>query len=121
MGPHAPEDGETASSVRTLWEYYHKGSGWFAVLLAIPTIALGTLSLPSLDEGRTFQIAYGVGCGGLLLLLIAYILYDKKTYEQETKKEAVAGNKDDTVVKEQTVNKEQTIDKEQQDISTTSL
>jgi len=68
------------TTARIVWEYYHKGSGWLAVILAIPTIALGTLSLPSLDEQKQFQIAYGAGCGSILLFLIAYIFYDKKTF-----------------------------------------
>lgn len=84
--PHPPSTDQNGESVaapttaRIMWEYFHKGSGWLAVVLAIPTIALGTMSLPNLEEGRTFQIAYGVGCGGSLLLLIAYIFYDKKTF-----------------------------------------
>jgi hypothetical protein len=91
LRPHAPEDASAEkTTLRTAWEYYHKGSGWFAVLLAIPTIVLGTLSLFSPDEMKTFQIAYGVGCGSVISLLIGYIFYDKKTFiekEEEEKEE----------------------------------
>jgi hypothetical protein len=89
--PHAPEDpAEDKTTLRTTWEVIHKGSGWFAVLLAIPTIALGSLSLPySVDDKNTFQITYGA-CWGCLLVLIAYICYDKKTYVKEEVEEVAA-------------------------------
>lgn len=83
--PHGPEGDEPKSTKRKAWEIWHKSSGWIAVALAIPTIALGTLSLPKLDDQTRFQIGYGVGCGGALLLLVAYMFYDKKNYTAEEK------------------------------------
>ncbi len=81
--PHAPENGEEITTKRFLWELWHKTSGWTAVLLAVPTIVLGTLSLPMPDDQTKFQIGYGVGCIGALLILVAYIFYDKTNYKQE--------------------------------------
>jgi len=82
--PHAPEsEAEAKSTKRVVWEIWHKSSGWMAVGLAIPTIVLGTLSLPSLDDQKSFQMGYGIACGCGLLGLVAYIFYDKKTYEQQ--------------------------------------
>ena len=106
LRPHTPEVGTKKTTGRIVWEYYHKGSGWLAVLLAIPTIVLGTMSLPVVDDMITFQIAYGVGCWGCLLVLIAYIFYDKKTYVKEVEVEEVAAlkekdNDDGIVVAEQ--------------------
>jgi len=80
--PHAPKDeSEEKSTKRVLWEVWHKSSGWMAVGLAVPTIVLGTLSLPMLEDQATMQMIYLVGCIGGLLLLVAYIFYDKKTFE----------------------------------------
>ena len=40
--PHN-QPGEEKSKHRQYWEYVHKGSGYFAIVLAVPTIFLGTL------------------------------------------------------------------------------
>ena len=45
------------------------------------TIGLGTTILPNPDDQRTFQIAYGAGCGGLLLLLVVALHVDKAVYQ----------------------------------------
>ena len=80
--PHPPSGPEDEKSTkRWLWEIWHKSSGWIAVGLAVPTIVLGTLSLPNLEDQSTVQIGYGIGCIGGLLLLTACIFYDKKTFE----------------------------------------
>lgn len=90
--PHAPSDPEDEKSAkRRLWEIWHKSSGWMAVGLAVPTIVLGTLSLPNLEDQTTLQMGYGVGCIGGLLLLLACIFYDKKTFELSRKE---SGEKD---------------------------
>jgi len=89
--PHPPKDAsEEKSTARLVWEIWHKSSGWMAVVLAVPTIVLGTLSLPMLNDQTTMQMIYGIGCIGGLLLLLAYIFYDKKNFEmqsEETTKE----------------------------------
>jgi len=81
--PHAPEGDEEKTTTRFLWEIWHKSSGWIAVLLAVPTIVLGTLSLPLLNDQAKFQVGYAASCIGGLLVLVAYIFYDKKAYEEE--------------------------------------
>jgi len=87
LRPHAPESPEDAKSKkRVLWEIWHKASGWLAVLLAVPTIVLGTLSLPSLDDQAYAQIGYLLGCVGGLLALVFYTLYDKHNFQQEQSK-----------------------------------
>eukprot|EP00537_Pseudo-nitzschia_pungens_P006476 CAMPEP_0172358244 /NCGR_PEP_ID=MMETSP1060-20121228/2570_1 /TAXON_ID=37318 /ORGANISM="Pseudo-nitzschia pungens, Strain cf. cingulata" /LENGTH=577 /DNA_ID=CAMNT_0013079357 /DNA_START=154 /DNA_END=1887 /DNA_ORIENTATION=+ len=78
--PHPPEGDEAKSKARTIWEVVHKTSGWVAVALAVPTIVLGTKSLPVPDDQTSFQIGYGVGCIGGLLLLLAALFYDKTIY-----------------------------------------
>jgi len=84
LRPHGPESpSDEKSKKRVVWELWHKTSGWVAVGLAIPTIALGTMTLAQPKDQTMFQVGYGVGCGGALLLLIAFIFYDKKNYEQE--------------------------------------
>jgi len=100
--PHLPESpNEEKSKKRVAWEVWHKSSGWIAVALAIPTIAMGTLSLPSPEDQTKFQMGYGVGCGGALLLLIAFIFYDKKTFVQEEVEENEA-KKVEAAAKEET-------------------
>ena len=103
--PHAPEsEDEAKSTMRVAWEIWHKASGWLAVVLAVPTIVLGTMLLPAPADQNDLQIGYGVGCIGGLLLLVAYIFYDKITYEknqEETetkpKEEAAASPKKEEV------------------------
>ena len=85
LRPHAPEGEETKSNARFAWEILHKSTGWLAVLLAVPTIVLGTMSLPTPDDQTKFQIGYGAGCGGAILLLVAIIFYDKHSYKDDTK------------------------------------
>jgi len=85
--PHPPSNPDEAKSTkRWLWEIWHKSSGWMAVGLAVPTIVLGTLSLPNLEDQSTLQMGYGIGCIGGLLLLLACIFYDKKTFEMMREK-----------------------------------
>jgi len=84
--PHAPENDEEKTTKRFLWEFWHKASGYSAVLLAVPTIVLGSLSLPNLEDQTQVQIGYGIGCIGGLLVLVAYIFYDKKTFETKAPK-----------------------------------
>ncbi|VEU34040.1 unnamed protein product [Pseudo-nitzschia multistriata] len=83
LRPHPPSEGEAKSTTRRVWEFVHKCSGWAAVFLAIPTIILGTLSLPILEDQTKFQIGYVVGCGGGMLGLVAYMFYDKKVFVKE--------------------------------------
>ena len=83
LRPHAPEAGEEKPLLRLLWEILHKSFGWIAILLAIVTISLGTTILPNLQDQRTFQLAYAVGCGGGLTLLIVLICVDKAKFRRE--------------------------------------
>mmetsp|Transcript_69441 Transcript_69441/g.104770 ORF Transcript_69441/g.104770 Transcript_69441/m.104770 type:complete len:391 (-) Transcript_69441:64-1236(-) len=78
--PHAPEPGEETPLPRLLWEVLHKSMGWIAVLLAVGTISLGTTLLPMLEDQKRYQLTYGIGCGGALLILIIYIVVDKANF-----------------------------------------
>jgi hypothetical protein len=88
--PHFdPESAKT--TLRTVWEYFHKGTGYSALILAVVTIGYGTVSLPDPDDQKTFQMAYGIGVGIILLLLCIGLQIDKSTYkrvDQGNKKEA---------------------------------
>jgi hypothetical protein len=78
--PHFdPEAAKT--TLRTVWEYFHKGTGYSALILAVVTIGYGTVSLPKPEDQKTFQMAYGIGVGGILLLLIMVLWFDKITYK----------------------------------------
>lgn len=83
LRPDATEPGGKPTMARKLWEYWHKGAGYAAVIMAIVTIALGTTSLAKVDDQKKFQYAYGIGCGGLLLLLFLGIQKDKAREEEK--------------------------------------
>lgn len=91
LRPHhaAPGGGgqeEAKTKRRIIWEYFHKGTGYAALLLAVVTIGYGTVTLADVDQQRTFQIAYGAGVGGCLLLVFAVLRCDKASYQQIDKK-----------------------------------
>lgn len=78
--PAAPKEGQERSKSRLIWEIVHKSLGYMALILAIATISLGTTILPSVDDQKKFQIAYGVGAGGVFLFLIVALNYDKSSF-----------------------------------------
>eukprot|EP00339_Tiarina_fusa_P018010 CAMPEP_0117050724 /NCGR_PEP_ID=MMETSP0472-20121206/35021_1 /TAXON_ID=693140 ORGANISM="Tiarina fusus, Strain LIS" /NCGR_SAMPLE_ID=MMETSP0472 /ASSEMBLY_ACC=CAM_ASM_000603 /LENGTH=390 /DNA_ID=CAMNT_0004764613 /DNA_START=101 /DNA_END=1273 /DNA_ORIENTATION=+ len=90
LRPHPPSGGEEKSTLRLLWEIVHKSLGWGAILLAVATISLGTTILPMLDDQKTYQLAYGIGCGGCLLLLIVYVCVDRANYNEKPEPEQAA-------------------------------
>jgi len=79
--PKAAKDGQAKSPARKIWEYIHKGTGWIALLLAVPTIVLGTFQLPQPNDQEAYQIAYGAGCGGILLLTSVLLVVDKSRFK----------------------------------------
>jgi len=79
---HDASSSEDKSKTRCMWEILHKGSGWLAIVLAIFTIGLG-LSLLKPSHLPPFLYSY-VAELSLLLLLIAFIFYDKHTYNNST-------------------------------------
>jgi hypothetical protein len=95
LRPHFDPD-LPRTTVRTAWEYFHKCTGYAALLLAVVTIGYGTVSLPDPDDQKTFQMAYGIGVGGILFLLCVVLQYDRISYKEVAKenKEA-AGHSDE--------------------------
>ena len=73
--PHKQKD-HPVSVNRQRWEWLHKGSGYFALALAVPTICVGT-TLAGGTHTLSFQIAYGVLVGGLLVLGLV-LVWDRK-------------------------------------------
>merc|ERR1719498_399533 len=51
---------------RRAWELLHKGSGYFAVVLAVPTVILGAI-IAGGDRTPVFLACYGVVIAGLIL------------------------------------------------------
>ncbi|CAB9515782.1 b561 and DOMON domain-containing protein [Seminavis robusta] len=88
--PHKNEEGEAPSALRTVWELVHKGCGYSAIVLAVATIGIGTTLLPTENDQRAYQMAYGIGGGILLLGLLGYTLFDKSNYQEvsQTNKDA---------------------------------
>lgn len=79
LRPHFEAD-SPKTTLRTAWEYFHKGTGYVALLLAVVTIGYGTVSLPNPDDQKIFQMAYGIGVGGILLLLYVILQFDRISY-----------------------------------------
>jgi hypothetical protein len=80
--PHLPEkDGDEKSTARLVWELLHKSTGYIAIILAIVTIGYGTTILPILEDQKTFQMAYGLGCGGVLAVLFLALQTDRIFYK----------------------------------------
>ena len=91
--PHPPAEGEEKETTRLIWEIVHKGFGYIALMLAIATIGYGTTLLPDPDVQKTFQMAYAIGVGATILLLVGGLMADKSSYKPpepapEEKKEA---------------------------------
>jgi hypothetical protein len=83
-----PDSDAPKTTLRIAWEYFHKGTGYAALLLAVVTIGYGTVSLPDVDDQKTFQMAYGIGVGGILFLLVVILQYDRMTYKAVTQEDS---------------------------------
>lgn len=94
--PHVPEGGGEKTTIRKIWEHYHRGAGWTAVFLSVIVIILGTTMLPAPDDQSAFQIAYAIGCIGPLMGFLIFIKVDKGKYTQaKTEEEPEAKGDDD--------------------------
>lgn len=96
--PHAPKGGEQKTTLRMIWEAIHKGGGYVAVVLAVATIGLGTTILPFPEDQKTFQLAYGVGAGGIMVATIFYGVVEGKLAQgrdDPSEKHALAMNEPD--------------------------
>lgn len=66
--PHKDKNAVRQTGARRAWEMLHKGGGYLALMLTVPTLAIGsTLIMPG--DARAFQIA--LGCGYLALIFVA--------------------------------------------------
>jgi hypothetical protein len=81
LRPHPTKEGEEKTTARLVWELLHKSTGYIAVLLAVVTIGYGTTVLPFPDDQKTFQLAYGLGCGGMLTVLFLALQTDRIFYK----------------------------------------
>jgi len=95
LRPHVPENGESKSSKRIVWEILHKLLGWVAVVLAIITIGMGTTILPTKTLQKNFQIVYGALIGPLLIGLFIYTVVDKKKFYDKLSQEEKDADKQD--------------------------
>lgn len=87
--PHPPaKEGDEKSTARLLWELLHKSTGYIAIVLAIVTIGYGTTILPIIEDQKTFQMAYGLGCGGMLAVLFLALQMDRLFYKRDEAQDA---------------------------------
>lgn len=75
--PHDKPKGEKKTTTRIVWEVVHKGFGWSAIFLAVVTISFGTTIVAEPSQSRMLQLVYGIGCGGVLLVLLGFLITDK--------------------------------------------
>jgi hypothetical protein len=94
LRPHFDPD-SPKTTVRTVWEYFHKGTGYAALLLAVVTIGFGTVSLPDPDDQKIFQMAYGIGAGGILFLLCVVLQCDRISYKDVAKENKEGAHSDE--------------------------
>ena len=69
------------TSARKKWEWLHKGSGWFAIILAVPTIVLGT-TLAGGTRTTSFLIAY---CVLAIVATLLLFVFRRKSIEDQVK------------------------------------
>mgnify|MGYP007117462780 FL=1 len=69
------------TSARKKWEWLHKGSGWFAIILAVPTIVLGT-TLAGGTRTASFLIAY---CVLAIVATLLLFVFRRKSIEDQVK------------------------------------
>jgi len=81
LRPHAAKDGEERTPQRKAWELLHKGLGYLALLLAFATIGIGTTIVPDVGDQKAFQMAFGIGTGSLLLILLVGLQCDRIFFE----------------------------------------
>lgn len=72
--PHLPHnEGDPKTTIRVIWEHYHRGAGWTCFFLAILVIVLGTTMLPQPSDQRAFQITYAIS----LVCMVGAVVYMK--------------------------------------------
>jgi hypothetical protein len=105
------------TTVRIVWEYFHKVTGYAALLLAVVTIGYGTVTLPDFDDQKTFQMAYGIGAGGILFLLFVILQCDRVSYKGETQGNDQVKEMDEEEQDSETqgINRVKEMDEEEQD------
>lgn len=87
LRPHASTE-PNSKLRRWWWEILHKSLGYVSLLLAVPTIVLGTKRLPNANDQRTFQIVYGAAAVGLVVLTAVVLRRDKVWYKKPVNEEA---------------------------------
>lgn len=76
LRPHKPAANEKKSTARFAWEVLHKGSGWIALCLAVPTMALGVNLLRDLtgeyfpEAGTAMTFVYASVTTAVFLLVL---------------------------------------------------
>merc|ERR1712220_12539 len=56
LRPHTPAEGHSKTKLRTAWEWLHKSSGYFVLLIAIGQMALGVTLTPETSNKRELGI-----------------------------------------------------------------
>jgi len=113
LRPHLPSNEEEEKTrKRILWEHYHRCAGWSCVFLSVFVIIIGTTMLPQPSDQTAFQITYGVGCIGVLIVLLGYFKLVDSKKEQYAKGEEEENNEDENEDEEGVVKEAESNEKE---------
>jgi len=83
--------GGVKSTSRIVWEGVHKSVGYLAILLAVANIAVGTTLVPMPTDRRKFQLGYGIGAVGAVVILMVAILVDGRRWRKKVLEETREG------------------------------
>ena len=86
------KEGDDKSTACLVWKLFHKSTGYIAIILAIVMIGYGTTILLSLDDKKAFQMAYGLGCGGMLAVLLLALQTDFLFYKRDEAQDATGAS-----------------------------
>ncbi|KAL7473637.1 hypothetical protein ACHAXS_014091 [Conticribra weissflogii] len=92
--PRNDEDvvvGGVKSTARIVWEGVHKSVGYLAVLLAVGNIVVGTTLVPMPRDRWKFQLGYGVGAVGAVVILVVALVVDGRRWRRKVLEERKEG------------------------------
>jgi hypothetical protein len=73
--PHKDNSHKNLFNARTLWEYMHKGTGYFAVVLGIVNVVIGILATKNRNYGNAIVPIIAIAIGFFGVCLLVYVMF----------------------------------------------
>jgi len=73
--PHKDNINKSFFNARTLWEYMHKGTGYFAVLLGIVNVIIGILATKNRNYGNAIVPVIAIAMGIFGVFILVYVMF----------------------------------------------